>query len=112
MFFKQLIEFVSASMASLRKKVLLEGEPHQHLTTSHPTNIYQEVNLAQEANPTTDQLISIELRILDRDMAKQIMVRTILLLESTAKNTNSEDERRQALLCIAAIKQDNPSLKY
>lgn len=75
-------------------------------------NTYQEVNIAQEANPTTDQLISIELRIPDRDMAKQIMVRTILLLESTARNTNSEDERRQALQCIAAIKRDNPSLKY
>uniref|UniRef100_A0A8D8HT32 (northern house mosquito) hypothetical protein n=1 Tax=Culex pipiens TaxID=7175 RepID=A0A8D8HT32_CULPI len=99
-------------MTFLKKQVLFGSESykHQRPTTYLSTNTYEEVNLKQEAKPKIDQIISIELRIPDRDMAKQIMKRTILLLESTAKNTSSEDERRQALQCVAAIKRDNSFL--
>ncbi|KAL1397123.1 hypothetical protein pipiens_009999 [Culex pipiens pipiens] len=54
--------------------------------------------------------IEIQLRIPDQQMAKQIMDRTIALLEKTAIETEDPVEKQQALQCIQLIRRDNPQL--
>lgn len=43
-------------------------------------------------------------------MAKQILDRTIALLQKTAEETSDPDEKEQALQCIKLIYRDNRKL--
>lgn len=54
--------------------------------------------------------IEIQLRIPDQLMAKQIMDKTIDLLQKTAEETTDPAEKEQALECIQLIRRDNPQL--
>ncbi|KAL1396003.1 hypothetical protein pipiens_010831 [Culex pipiens pipiens] len=62
------------------------------------------------AEPSGSDRIEIQLRIPDQLMAKQIMDKTIALLENTAAETADENEKAQALQCIKLIYRDNPHL--
>lgn len=60
--------------------------------------------------PSGSDRIEIQLRIPDQQMAKQIMDKTIALLQKTAKETADPNEKAQALQCIQLIRRDNPQL--
>lgn len=64
---------------------------------------------AQQPSSGSDR-IEIQLRIPDQLMAKQIMDKTIALLQKTAEETSDPSERVQALECIQLIRRDNPQL--
>uniref|UniRef100_A0A8D8FSJ4 (northern house mosquito) hypothetical protein n=1 Tax=Culex pipiens TaxID=7175 RepID=A0A8D8FSJ4_CULPI len=65
----------------------------------------------KETLAASAQKIQIEMRIPDREMARSVMLRTIQLLQDTAKTTKSLLEKEQALECIELIKRDNPTLQ-
>lgn len=62
------------------------------------------------AQPSGSDRIEIQLRIPDQLMAKQIMDKTIALLQKTAEETADPAEKEQALECIQLIRRDNPQL--
>lgn len=57
--------------------------------------------------PSGSDRIEIQLRIPDQHMAKQIMDKTIALLNRTADETSDPNEKIQALQCIDLIYRDN-----
>lgn len=79
---------------------------------SHLTSGMQNlsINKSNNAPSSGSDRIEIQLRIPDQLMAKQIMDKTIALLEKTAQETTDSAERVQALECIELIKRDNPQL--
>lgn len=54
--------------------------------------------------------IEIELKIPSVEMARQLMYKTIEILQNNADTTTNADDREQALHCIELIKRDNAAL--
>lgn len=53
------------------------------------------------------QRIEVELRVANQQVARQIMDRTIQLLQTTAEKSSCSKERQEALDCIERIQKDN-----
>lgn len=89
------------------QKLKLDNEDNK--TAVVPSSGSAQQQQQQQPSSGSDR-IEIQLRIPDQLMAKQIMDKTIALLEKTAQETTDAAERVQALECIELIKRDNPQL--
>uniref|UniRef100_A0A8D8AI68 (northern house mosquito) hypothetical protein n=1 Tax=Culex pipiens TaxID=7175 RepID=A0A8D8AI68_CULPI len=80
-----------------------------NLSDAAPADAPSDAPAAQRPSGSSER-IEIQLRIPDQHMAKQIMDKTIALLQTTANETADPNEREQALQCIQLIRRDNPQL--
>lgn len=75
-----------------------------------PSAVQPTGSAQQQPSGSGSDRIEIQLRIPDQLMAKQIMDKTIALLQKTAEETTDPAEKVQALECIQLIRRDNPQL--
>lgn len=84
-------------------------DPKKAAIVASPGSVQPSGSAPQQPSSGSDR-IEIQLRIPDQLMAKQIMDKTIALLQKTAEETTDLSERDQALECIQLIRRDNPQL--